>query len=32
MRTLNKLRNDMAHGRLDDLKYGGYFYQSPKVN
>ncbi len=31
MRTLNKLRNHMAHGRLDQLKYGGYFLSEPEA-
>lgn len=31
MRSLNKLRNHMAHGRLDQLKYGGYFLSEPEA-
>lgn len=31
MRTLNKLRNHMAHGRLDQLTYGGYFLSEPEA-
>jgi hypothetical protein len=30
MRTLNKLRNHMSHGRLDELKYGGYYLSEPE--
>lgn len=30
MRSLNKLRNHMAHGRLGELKYGGYFLSEPE--
>lgn len=31
LRTLNKLRNHMAHGRLDKLNYGGYFLSEPEA-
>lgn len=31
MRTLNKLRNHMAHGRLNELNYGGYFLSEPEA-
>jgi hypothetical protein len=30
MRELNKLRNHMAHGRLDELKYKDYFLSEPE--
>jgi hypothetical protein len=30
MREINKLRNHMAHGRLDELKYKGYFLSEPE--
>ena len=30
MRELSKLRNHMAHGRLNELKYGGYFLSEPE--
>lgn len=31
MRRLNKLRNHMSHGRLHELKYGGYFLSEPEA-
>ena len=31
MRNLNKLRNHMSHGRLNELKYGGYFLSEPEA-
>ncbi len=30
MRELNKLRNHMSHGRLNELKYKGYFLSEPE--